>query len=348
MKALVVGAGKMGRAIAADLSSHGFAVTVADQDRDAAQRLSKELRTPWALAEASRPASVVSLMKLHDVAVSAVPYFLNLGLAKAAVEAGTHFVDLGGNEKVVHEELKLDRAARKKGVCIVPDCGLAPGMVSFLAALGIEEVGRPKSVRIRVGGLPQKPKPPLNYQIVFSIHGLINEYSGFCTTLKGGRLARARAMTGVEELDFPGLGRLEAFHTSGGASTLPYTWRGKVRDLEYKTLRYPGHVAAMTALMKRMPREKLQRHLERVVPSKGPDLVAVLVEVDDWKVRILDRAKGGLSAMMRTTGFPAAIVASLVARGRAKRTGALLQERDFRPAEFVRELESRGIDLRRS
>ncbi len=346
MRALIVGSGKMGRAIARDLQSNAFTVTVCDASAEAAKALGRDLRCHTTSIDAKDAGSVVPLMAGHDVTVSAVPYFLNAGLARMAVEAGCHFVDLGGNEEVVKEELALDKAAKKKGVCLVPDCGLAPGMVSFLVAWGIGEAGGAKRVRIRVGGLPAKPKPPLNYQIVFSIHGLLNEYSGWCTTVKRGRLAKSRAMSGVEQLEFPGLGRLEAFHTSGGASTLPYTYAGKVKDLDYKTLRYPGHCAKMRSLMKSMKREELHDHLEKSVPSKGHDLVAVKVDVDDWSVSLLDRGKDGLSAMMRTTGFSAAIVASLVARGRAKRCGALIQERDFEAGEFVTELVKRGFELR--
>ncbi len=344
MRALVIGAGKMGRAIALDLSTHGFEVTVADADLSAASRVARELGRAAAMRlDAADHDKVLALMRGQRVAVSAVPYFLNEGLARTAVEAGVNFVDLGGNSDVVRRELALDRAARKRGVCVVPDCGLAPGLVSFLTARGIEEVGRPRRVRIRVGGLPQKPVPPLNYQLVFSVHGLINEYSGWCETLRKGRLARSRAMTGVEELEFPPLGTLEAFHTSGGSSTLPRTFQGKVHDLDYKTLRYPGHCALMRALMRSMSREELYAHLEKTVPARGKDLVAVLVEVDDWKVRLLDRGKNGLSAMMRTTGFPAAVVATLVARGQVRRKGALIQERDFRPREVLDELEARGL-----
>ena len=348
MRALIIGSGKMGRAIARDLQSNGFTITVCDSTADAARALGRDLGCHATSIDAKDAGSVVPLMTGHDVAVSAVPYFLNAGLAKMAVEAGCHFVDLGGNEAVVKEELALDKAARRKGVCLVPDCGLAPGMVSFLVAWGIGEAGKAKRVRIRVGGLPQKPKPPLNYQIVFSIHGLINEYSGWCTTVRGGKIAKSRAMSGVEQLDFPGLGRLEAFHTSGGASTLPTSYAGTVRDLDYKTLRYPGHCAKMRALMKSMKREELHAHLEKNVPTKGPDLVAVQVDIDDWSVSLLDKGKDGLSAMMRTTGFSAAIVASLVARGRAKRCGALIQERDFEAGEYVSELVKRGFDLRES
>src|SRR5207247_2395834 len=148
-------------------------------------------------------------------------------------------------------------------VCIVPDCGLAPGMVGFLVALGIEEVGKPKRVKIRVGGLPQRPTGPLKYQVVFSIHGLINEYSHYGTTLRNGKLSKSKSMTGIEKVRFKGLGELEAFHTSGGSSTMPYTYEGKIRELDYKTLRYPGHCVKFRKLMAEMTREELFAHCEK-------------------------------------------------------------------------------------
>ncbi len=354
MDAIVIGAGRMGRAIALDLKRSGFGVRVVDQDPAAADRLARDLRVEAGRGDAAKPATLAPLLAGADVAVSAVPYFLNYGLAREAVRAGTHFVDLGGNDAVVKRELGLDAAARRRGVCVVPDAGLAPGMVSFLAAWGVSRFTRADRVRIRVGGLPQRPVPPLNYQLVFSTEGLVNEYSGWCRVLKGGRLSRARALTGVEELDFPGIGRLEAFHTSGGASTLPLSYRGKVGELEYKTLRYPGHAAAVRELFARLGREGTKRHLDRTVPREGREMVLVLVEVEGrragrnaaWRLSLVDRGRAGLSSMMRTTGFSASIVAQLVARGKAKRAGALLQERDFDPADYVRELRKRDFDLR--
>jgi len=325
----------MGKAIGHDLARSGFGVRYVDSDP----------RTGAEKADVTRPTP--ALFRGEDVAISAVPFTLNFALARAAVAAGVHFCDLGGNDAVVAKEMTLDRAARAKGVRIVPDCGLAPGMASFLVAWGLKGFGKADRVRIRVGGLPLAPKPPLNYQMVFSMGGLINEYRGYGRTLRGGRLARARAMTGLEDLDIPSVGRLEAFNTSGGASTMPDTYRGKVGSLDYKTLRFPGHCALMRkALRMKDPGSWVLRN----VPPTGPDQVLVRIEIEGdgrrWTLTLCDVERDGFTAMQRTTGFSASIVAQLIAGGKTKRAGALRQERDFDPEDFVSELKQRDFDLR--
>jgi lysine 6-dehydrogenase len=325
----------MGRAIGHDLARSGFGVRYVDSNPAAGVDM----------ADVSRPTP--SLFRGVEVAISAVPFGLNLALARAAVAAGVHFCDLGGNDGVVAQEMRLDKAAARKGVRLVPDCGLAPGMASFLVAWGLQGFKKPDRVRVRVGGLPLVPNSPLNYQMVFSMGGLINEYRGFCRTLRNGRRARVRAMTGIEEVEFPGVGRLEAFNTSGGASTMPDTYRGKVGALDYKTLRFPGHCVQMRrALRLKDPGAWVLRHVQ----PTGPDQVLVRVEIDGdgrrWTLTLRDVERDGFTAMQRTTGFSASIVAQLIAAGRAKRAGALRQERDFDPGEFVAELGKRGFDLR--
>ena len=335
MNAIVIGAGRMGKAIGFDLERSGWKVRHVDSDP----------RTGAEVADVSKPTP--ALFRNAKVAVSAVPFFLNYGLAKAAVEAGVHFCDLGGNDAVVAREMTLDRAAARKGVCLVPDCGLAPGMVSFLVAYGVQGFKRVDDVRVRVGGLPLEPKPPLNYQLVFSTGGLINEYRGYCRTLRKGRPARSRAMTGIETLDFPSVGPLEAFHTSGGASTMPETFRGRVGNLDYKTIRFPGHCVQMRKILRM---KDPARWIESNVPSTGPDQVLLRVEIEGdgrrWSLSLRDVERDGFSAMQRTTGFSASIVAQLIANGKAKRAGALFQERDFDPADYVRELQKRDFDLK--
>lgn len=351
MRALVLGAGRMGSAIAEDLAGHGFRLTVADRDGTLARAVAGRIGGRSLEVDAAMDlASVERAMRGMHVVVSAVPFHLNDALAEVAVGARASFVDLGGNDAVVRRELALDRRAARAGVCIVPDCGLAPGMVSLLVAHAVNDVegrnGRVGGVRIRVGGLPRRPTGPLRYQLVFAIEGLINEYRGRCLTLRGGRIARPWALTGLEHLDFPRLGRLEAFFTSGGASTLPETYEGRIGDLDYKTLRYVGHCARVRGLFRRLGHARAQAYLERTLPRDGPDLVALEVRVDDRVWRLLDRARAGRSAMMRTTGFPAAVVAGMVARGQVRRRGALIPERDLDPRVFIAALLERGLRLR--
>ena len=359
---LVLGAGRMGQALAWDLVRQPGTreVILADADPsalDRAKRAAASPRVSTARADASRPASLLPLLRRADATVSAVPYRLNLPLARAALSAGSHFCDLGGNNDVVRAELALHRAAKARGVTMVPDCGLAPGMASVLAAWAVSRFERTDALRIRVGGLPLRPKPPLDYQLVFSVQGLINEYVEPCRALRGGRIVTLAPMGELERLRFPPpFGRLEAFTTSGGASTLPETYRGRIRDLDYKTLRYPGHAAQFKLLMdlgltRGPPREILATCLERALQPPGPDAVLLRLTAEGVRrgrrrtltMQIVDRGTARHTAMMRTTAFPAAIVAGMLARREILATGALPQERCVPPDRFLAELERRGI-----
>lgn len=379
MKILVLGAGRMGLGAAYDLAhnSEGIElVTVADVDEGRARAVCETLRDGRVRAaqiNVEEHARAVELMRGHDAVLSCVTYFHNLGLARASIEARTHFCDLGGNNAVVDAELALDEEARAAGVNIVPDCGLAPGMVSILAAHGAARFEQLDEIHIRVGGLPQNPRPPLDYQIVFSVEGLINEYVERARVIRGGELIEVESMTELESLDFPKpYGRLEAFQTSGGTSTLPETFLGKVRELDYKTIRYPGHCERFKLLIalglasseaievggvSLAPRKLLGELLNRHLPADEPDLVFIRLEfVGRLRVKegtsrlrydIVDRFDplNGLSAMQRTTAFPASVIAQMMARGLTTRRGAVPQERCIPSEAFVAELARRGIKI---
>jgi len=369
LKILVLGAGRMGFGAVHDLVRQPDVerVTVADAIAERAHRVASECGpkvTPLVL-DATDHAAAVAAMRGHDAVLSCVVYRLNAQLARAAVEARTSFCDLGGNNDVVAAELALDAEARAAGINIIPDCGLAPGMVAVLVAHAAERVEEPEAIRIRVGGLPQDPKPPLDYQMVFSVEGLINEYIEPARILRDGRIAMVPSMTEVEEIDFPApFGMLEAFQTSGGTSTLPDTFLGRVRDLDYKTIRYPGHCVRFKTMidlglcssepiavdgMAVAPRRLFGELLLRNLPSDEPDVVLVRVEVSGprsvLRYDIVDRydPRTRLSAMMRTTAFPASIVALMMARGQTTAKGALPQERCIPPQAFMDELAAREI-----
>lgn len=380
MKVLVLGAGRMGLGAAYDLAHNSAGVelvTVADVDEGRARAVAETLRdgrVRAAQVDVEDRARVVELMRGHDAALSCVTYFHNLGLAGAAVEARTHFCDLGGNNTVVDAELALDEEARAAGVNIIPDCGLAPGMVSVLAAHGAARFAQLDEIHIRVGGLPQQPRPPLDYQIVFSVEGLINEYVERARVIRSGQLVEVESMTELESLDFPEpYGRMEAFQTSGGTSTLPETFFGKVKELDYKTIRYPGHCERFKLLIDLglaagevvevngvpvAPRRLLGELLNRHLPADEPDLVFIRLEFvgrlagGTMRLRydIIDRfdPQTGLSAMQRTTAFPASIVAQMMVQGLTTRRGAVPQERCLPPDAFVTELATRGITIHES
>ncbi|HLL15351.1 MAG TPA: saccharopine dehydrogenase C-terminal domain-containing protein [Pyrinomonadaceae bacterium] len=377
MKILVLGAGRMGLGAAYDLAHNSAdvqAVTVADIDaeraRSVAAAVGSEKLAP-AQIDVNDQAQTVALMRGHDAVVSCVTYFHNLQLARAAIEARANFCDLGGNNSVVASELALDAEARAAGINIIPDCGLAPGMVSVLAMHGAARFDELEAIYIRVGGLPQAPRPPLNYQIVFSVEGLINEYVERARVIRGGQIVEVESLTEIESLSFPApFERMEAFQTSGGTSTLPDTFHGRLQELDYKTIRYPGHCEQFKLLAdlglaaseeidldgtRVRPRRLLGELLTRRLPADEPDVVLVRLafrgrrEGSEARLRydIIDRfdERTGLSAMMRTTAFPASIIAQMMARGETMTRGARPQELVIRPDIFVAALAARNIKI---
>ncbi|PWB70907.1 saccharopine dehydrogenase [candidate division GN15 bacterium] len=375
MKVAVIGAGLMGRAAAFDLARAQGVEKVGVFDID--EQLAKEIANKYgdgkavgAKLDAGDEAAATRALTGYDAAVSCVTYKFNPGLTRAAIAAKCHLVDLGGNNDVVNAQIEMDAEAEKAGVIIVPDCGLAPGMVSIMVADGIAKLDKAQSVKIRVGGLPQSPRPPLNYQMVFSAEGLINEYWEPCVILEDGKKKTVNPMTGLELLAFDGIGKLEAFYTSGGTSTLPDTYEGKIDFLDYKTIRYPGHCQIFKAMLEIglgsrqpvkidnqpiEPRAVLKAVLDKNLSFGQPDLVLVRVEIEGEKdgalktiiYEIVDRqdSKTGLTAMMRTTSFPAAIIAWMAAGGQITARGVKPQEIAVNPSIFLPQLKKRGILL---
>ncbi len=376
MKILVLGAGRMGYGAAFDLvhnSPDVSAVTVADFELKNAEEVATKVATsriePRQI-DAAKYDDVVTLMDGHDAAISCVNYWYNESLSRAAIETGTNFCDLGGNNYVVDSQLALDGEAKAAGISIIPDCGLAPGMVSILAMHGVAKFDDIEEIHIRVGGLPQNPQPPLDYQLVFSVEGLINEYIEVARVIRDGKISEVESMTEIEGLAFDTFPPLEAFQTSGGTSTLPDTFLGKIRELDYKTIRYAGHCEKFKTMIDLglcssdeilvdfanvTPRKVFAELLQKHLPADGPDYVLVRLEFvgkkDGAEKRlrydIVDKQDEttGLSAMMRTTAFPASIIAQMMARGDVLMRGATPQEKAIDPNAFVQELEKRNIKL---
>ncbi|MDH3254825.1 MAG: saccharopine dehydrogenase NADP-binding domain-containing protein, partial [Acidobacteriota bacterium] len=256
---VVIGAGRQGTAAAYDLGRHGGAseVVIADCDAAVAERASRRVNrllsrsiATAAAVDATKPETLRNLLEAADSCVSAVPYFLNLDITRAAIDSGTHYCDLGGNTALVRSQLELDPAAREAGVSVIPDCGQVPGMGTSLMVYTMEQLDDPEEVRMWDGGLPQEPQEPWNYALTFNIAGLTNEYDGRATFLRGGELTEVDCFdpAGYEVVEFPPpFGRLEAFVTAGGTSTAPWTFSGKLRTFENRTLRYPGHAAQWKA-----------------------------------------------------------------------------------------------------
>jgi lysine 6-dehydrogenase len=316
-----------------------------------------------------------ALMRGADACMSALPYYFNLDMARAAVDAGTHFCDLGGNTEIVFGQKALDAAAKAAGASVIADCGLAPGMVNILAQHGIDLVrgagARVTSVRIFVGGLPQAPEPPLNYQIVYSLEGVLDYYTTRSWVVRDGRRQEVAALSEVERVDVDGVGELEAFHTAGGLSTMAWRYEGEIPTMEYKTLRYPGHARLMEAVRELgfLELDAVDVKGQHVVPRdlavavmgprlrkpKSPDLVALRVVVEGdgpggpvtraWELVDRHDAERGISAMMRTTGYSLSITGQLQARGEVP-PGVHTPDEAVPAALYVAELARRGVAVR--
>ncbi len=375
MRMLVLGAGLQGSACAYDLLQQPGVerVTVADLEPKRVSGLLERYlgkRLELRALDVQDDAALREAMRGHDAVQNASPYYFNLQVARAAIDAGVHCADLGGNTEIVFQQKALDAAAQAQRVSIIPDCGLAPGMVNILAAEGIRRVGNADSVKIYVGGLPQHPEPPLNYQIVYSLEGALDYYTTPSWVLRQGKPARVEALSELERVDFPApVGELEAFHTGGGISTLPWAYASRVRTMEYKTLRYPGHAAIMRPIRELglldltpvtirgagvVPREAFIATVSpKLTKPEGRDLVALRVEVRGangeraaWQLLDYYDAAHGISAMMRTTGYSLAITGLMQVDGRIATQGVRTPDEAVPFGEYVKELAKRGVEIR--
>ena len=374
MRILVLGAGLQGSSCAYDLLRQDDVerVTVADLDPDGlAEFVPADDRLERRVADFADGEGMRRLMTSHDIVLSAAPYYFNLEMAAAAIDSGCHFSDLGGNTRIVREQLELSGRAEEAGVTLVPDVGLAPGMINIIAAEGVRRFDTPRRVRMYVGGLPQHPRPPLNYQVAYSLEGMLDYYDTMSWMLRDGEPRQVEALTEIEMLDFGELGRLEAFHTAGGASLQPWDYADRLDELYYKTLRYPGHAAIMLACKQLglidlepvdvkgtavVPRDAFLACIEPHLSLSEPDLVALRVVAEGERAGqrstvtfdVIDRMdeETGITAMERTTGFTLAIVGLFLGRGVVARGCADPAYRLIPYAPYVEELAARGIEVR--
>lgn len=377
----VLGAGRQGTAAAYDLARNGDAdsVVIADLDSATAEKAATRINRmlDQSVAEARSldvkiRKDTVSFLKDVDAFVSAVPYRLNLQIAQCAVEAKACMTDLGGNTAIVFQELELDEAARQSGICIVPDCGMVPGLGTSLCVYAMSLVETPQDVYLWDGGLPVHPREPWNYILTFHFEGLINEYSGTTEFLRDGKLIEMGCFDEYELVSFPDpVGELEAFSSAGGTSTAPRTFSGKLRTYQNMTLRYKGHYEQWKALRDAglfreepvsvggaslRPRDLLEKVLNpQLQPQPGEADVCILrsrctgesggkpadVMVDLFDYR--DPATG-FTAMERTTGFHASIMAIAAAHGRVPK-GAVPVESALSGSYVMEECKKRGMKI---
>ncbi len=374
----ILGAGRQGTAAAYDLAKFGRAreIIMADFDRqtsqDAAQRVNRLVGRPVAQSLRLDVADLVALEKALrgvDVTLSAVPYYFNLEIAKACIAAGSSFCDMGGHTGVVRQQLALDAEAKAAGISIVPDCGMGPGLNVSMAAYVMDLFDEPRTIHIFDGGLPQEPLPPWNYQVTFHINGLTNEMDGQAVFLRDGNLTYVDTLSEAEFIEFGPLGRLEADVTSGGLSTSPWTFEGRLQEYSNKTLRYPGHYEWLRAFKELglFCEEPLQVNGKEIVPRQfyhallEPKITAPEIR-DVCLIRVIGNgikdgqkasitidlidyydAETGFTAMERLTGWHCAIMMGFQARSRVP-AGALPVEIAVPAADIMQALGERGIE----
>jgi saccharopine dehydrogenase-like NADP-dependent oxidoreductase len=340
-KVLLLGAGKIGRMIARFLdSSRDYDMVVADADADALDRVSAQSGVQTRLLDASDQGQLSAAIADCEAVISALSYVNNPLVADAALAAGASYFDLTEDITTTRRVKEIAQAARP-GQIFMPQCGLAPGFVSIVAqqlAGGFESLD---TVYMRVGALPQFPTNALTYNLTWSTDGLINEYCNLCESIHDGRRINVLPLEGVEHFSLDGV-RYEAFNTSGGLGTLCDSLEGRVRELNYKTIRYQGHRDLMAFLVNELRlserRDILKDILENAIPVTFQDVVVVfctasgrrngqLVQMSDAR-KIYGQTLDGeaWSAIQITTAAGIAAVVDLYFSGKLTGAGLVRQE----------------------
>ncbi|MEX0678289.1 MAG: saccharopine dehydrogenase C-terminal domain-containing protein [Pirellulales bacterium] len=338
---LLLGAGKIGRMIARFLSATGdYDLLVGDSDPAALARIGGRANLETALVDADDPRQLAAALGGRDVVVSALSYAHNPAVATAAVAAGAGYFDLTEDIETTRRVIEIAKGARG-GQIFMPQCGLAPGFVSIVAHDLTRNFESLDTVYMRVGALPQFPSNALMYNLTWSTDGLINEYCNDCEAIHDGRRIEVLPLEGVEHFSLDGV-RYEAFNTSGGVGTLCDTLDGRVRELNYKTIRYQGHRDLMGFLTHDLRlsarRELLKDILEHAVPITFQDVVVIfctvsgrrkgqLVQISDARKIYGETVDGeAWSAIQVTTAAAVCAVVDLHREGRLTGTGLVRQE----------------------
>jgi len=373
----VLGSGLMGREAARDLTlSKGVSfVGLADIDMERAQKVCDQLKSSKLKAfrvNASDQKELAAYMRQFDVVINALFYSFNEVVAKTAIEVGVNAVDLGGHiGHMTDKVLAMNEEAKKTGVTLIPDLGVAPGMINILSGHGASKLDKVKSIKLYVGGIPVKPEPPIEYNHVFSMEGVFDHYTDPSLIIRNGRKQEIPSLTEIEQIHFERFGPLEAFHTSGGTSTLSLSFPN-VETLEYKTIRYRGHAEKFQLLVDLnltklgyevdvngqmiSPREVFLKVLDPIVELGEKDdavLLRVLVggDKDDTPVSFeyemvtyKDRSTN-VTAMARATANTISVVAQMIANGTISEKGVYPPEQIVPGDLYIEAMANRGVHI---
>ena len=379
MKIGILGAGFMGKEAAMDaLNSEGVEmVGLADVEMDHVYELvelaQSEKLFPFEV-DATHTEELENFMQQFDVVINALFYSFNETVAKVGIDVGTHVIDLGGHIGDVKDNvLRLNDEAVEKGITIIPDLGVAPGMINILTGYGASKLEEVEMIKLYVGGIPLRPEAPLGYHHVFSMEGLLDHYTDPSTIIRNGKREDVLSLSEPEEIYFEKFGPLEAFHTSGGTSTLLDSF-SDVHTLEYKTIRYPGHREKFQLFVDLQmtdrylfveleddqyvkPREVLLKVLEPFVdPTDKEDVVLLKAYISGKKADVdtllsyelityYDKARER-TAMSQVTGATVSIVAQLIASGTITERGVVPPEKIVPGKQYIAALKERGIHIK--
>ncbi|PSQ80886.1 MAG: saccharopine dehydrogenase [Bacteroidetes bacterium QS_1_63_11] len=382
MTITVLGAGSIGAPVVRELclrSDEVEQVQVCDTRSQTLQHLHEEVDAGQSLRSFQvdvRDTSVLSqIIQGSDCVISCVPSEFNPELAELALDVGVHFCDLGGNETVVNKQRALDEQAREKGVWIVPNCGLAPGLVNVLCLRGIDQIDRAEVARLRVGDVPLHPEPPFKFRISWSAERILSDYTNPAQLIDDGQIVEADALSREEGIQFEEpFGEMEAFCTQGGLSTLTDTLAGEVKVLDHKTIRWPGHAHQMRFVLELglaedrkigvrthlTYRDLLVRRLRKRLGGNYEDAVLMRVllrgEQDGRPTTLvyemIERYDETTqqTAMMRCTAIPTVVVALFLARDApapAPTGGVDVPENVLPHEQFLEEVADRGLNIRK-
>lgn len=375
MKVAVLGAGLMGKEVVRDLiqSATVEKVALADIELKKGEQVCNLLQADKLTAfqvDASNQEQLATFIKDYDVVVNALFYSFNERVAKTAIEVGVNAVDLGGHiDHVTDRVLKLNSEAIASDTTIIPDLGVAPGMINILAGYGASKLDTVKTIKMYVGGIPVRPDPPLEYNHVFSMAGVFDHYTYPSIIIRNGFKQEIPSLTEVELIYFDQFGPLEAFHTSGGTSTLAYSFPN-LKELEYKTIRYPGHAEKCRLLVdlnltrddievdvhgqKVKPREVFLKLLDPIVDLKNKkDVVLLRVIVSGelkgkektyiYEMKTYRDEINNVTAMARVTANTISIVAKMIGNGQISKRGVFPPEQIVPGKEYISEMGKRGI-----
>jgi len=378
MKIGVLGSGLMGKEAARDLvlSPAVKKVGLADIDISRAQQVCTQLNSPKLTAyqvNAGDSEGLATYMSQFDVIINALFYSFNETVAKTAIKVGVNSIDLGGHiGHMTDKVLELKDAAKEAGVTLIPDLGVAPGMINILSGFGASKLDQVEEIKLYVGGIPVRPEPPLEYNHVFSMEGVFDHYTQPSLIIRQGVKQEIASLSELERIYFEKFGPLEAFHTSGGTSTLSLTYPN-LQTLEYKTIRYPGHAEKFKLLVdlnltnadyevkvngvKINPRQVFLKVLEPFVELGDKD-DAVLLRVTvsgkkqgrkqtyQYEMTTFKDRKTNVTAMARATANTVSVVAQMIGNGTISKRGVYPPESIVQGERYIKEMAKRNVIIR--